>query len=259
MIVTTAQQPSTASREKAARLSAELGAKLVQRRGFTVKQLIRQSADRRAIVVTEHETRFYDGEEGAPLFFHPSMAFVRVKRLRKGESDPLIELSGCRPGDRIIDCTAGMAADSLVFSYAAGRQGIVTALESEPVLGALVREGLSEYDTGLPEVDEAMRRIRLLVRSHIDYLAEQPDNSAEIVYFDPMFRQPILDSAAIGAFRTIANDAALSEEAVRQAVRVATRAVIMKEHGASGEFARLGFRKRGTSTSKIAYGVIPID
>lgn len=259
MIVTTAPSPTARTIEQAKRLAAELSASYAPRRRLSVSKLLASSGDRRAIIVTEGEIRFYDGEETPPLYFHPSMAFIRVKRLRKGESDPMIELAGCRPGDTVIDCTAGMAADSLVFSYAAGEAGTVIAIESEPILCAVVREGLAAYDSGLPDVDAAMRRIKLACREHHSFLAEQPDKSADIVYFDPMFRQPIMESSAIGAFRSIANMDALTHEVVEQAKRVARRTVIMKEHQGSGEFARLGFEKRHVNTSKIAYGVIQVD
>lgn len=259
MIITTAPRATEKAWEQARRLSAELGATVSPRRGMSVKKLLEASGDSRVIIVTDTETRFYDNPEEPPLYFHPSMAFIRVKRLRKGETDPLIQISRCQHSDRIIDCTAGMAADSLVFAYAAGESGQVIALESEPVLCALVREGLAAYESGLPDVDAAMRRITLICENHAAYLAAQPDNSADIVYFDPMFRQPIMESAAIGAFRMLANMDALTDEVVAQAKRVARKTVIMKENGKSGEFERLGFEKSRFNTSKIAYGVINVD
>ncbi|MFF2479444.1 class I SAM-dependent methyltransferase [Paenibacillus sp. NPDC058071] len=258
MIVTTSDKPSTAALEKAKRLAEELGGRYVRRGRYTLRQLADQHSEERLIAVTEKEVRFYEGQTEQPLFFHPSMAFVRVKRLRKGDSDPLIELSGCREGDIVVDCTAGLGSDSLVFSYAAGETGHVTALESEPVLAAIVREGLADYRTGLPDVDAAMRRIELRTRHHGDYLKELPDNSVDIVYFDPMFRQPIHESSALQPLRELANPEALSEQAVADAVRAARKAVILKEHRDSGEFARLGFERRHVNTSKIAYGVIEV-
>lgn len=259
MIITTAPGKTEKSWVQARRLGEELGAQVMPRRGLSVRKLLEASGDNRVIIVTDTETRFYDHPDEPPLYFHPSMAFIRVKRLRKGESDPLLAVSRCQPGDRVIDCTAGMAADSLVFSYAVGENGHVDALESEPVLCALVREGLSAYESGLPDVDAAMRRIRLVNANHAEYLAALPDNSADIVYFDPMFRQPIMESAAIGAFRSLANMDALSEEVIEQAKRVASKSVVMKENGRSGEFQRLGFARSHFNTSKIAYGVIDID
>jgi len=260
VIVTTSVHPSPRARAMAAKLAEELSARLCPRRQWTVRKLLAMSEDGTALVVTEEEIRYYAGPDAPPLVYHPSMAFVRVKRLRQGERDPLIEWSGCAEGDRIIDCTAGLASDSLVFSYAAGPSGSVTALESEPVLYALVREGLASYESGLPDVDEALRRIRLRCEDHLTYLSGLPDKSADIVYFDPMFRKPIHESSSIGAIRTVANRNALREEAVRQAVRVARKTVLMKEQFGSEEFERLGFQELPSKkTTKIAYGVIRIE
>ncbi|MUT67309.1 class I SAM-dependent methyltransferase [Paenibacillus sp. NEAU-GSW1] len=259
MIVTTSDKPSPAAYAQARRLADELGAAFKPRGRNTLRQLAAANEEAlQMLVVTEREVRFYDGQTDSPLFFHPSMAFVRVKRLRKGESDPLIELSGCREGDRIVDCTAGLGSDSLVFSYAAGAKGSVIALESEPVLCALVREGLASYQSGLDDVDAAMRRIEMINANHLDYLKGLPDKSVDIVYFDPMFRQPIHESSAIQPLRSLANAGALSEEAVAEALRAARKTVLLKEHKESGEYARLGFRKTHVNTSKIAYGVIEV-
>jgi len=258
VIVTTTAKPSARALEQASRLSAELVSPLKARGKLTVNKLLSLSDDNQLIVVTEEEVRYYDGQSETPLYFHPSMAFVRVKRLRRGETDPLIQLSGCLEGDHIIDCTAGLASDSLVFSYASGPTGAVTAIESEPVLCAIVREGLAGYQTSLPDVNEAMRRITMKCMNHLEYLIGLPDNSADIVYFDPMFRKPINESSSMEPLRAIANMDALSGEVIAQAKRVARKSIVLKEHQASGEFARLGFERRHVNTSKIAYGVIQL-
>ncbi|OMF38248.1 SAM-dependent methyltransferase [Paenibacillus sp. FSL H8-0548] len=258
MIVTTTAKPSSRAIDQASRLSAELSAFLKARGNLTVNKLLTLTDDKRLIVVTENEVRYYDGQSEIPLYFHPSMAFVRVKRLRRGETDPLIQLSGCEEGDHIIDCTAGLASDSLVFAYAAGPTGSVTAIESEPVLCALVREGLSGYETNLPDVNEAMRRIEMINNNHLNYLSELPDKSVDIVYFDPMFRKPIHESSSMEPLRAIANMDELTIASIEQAKRVARKSVVLKEHQASGEFLRLGFERRHVNTSKIAYGVIQL-
>ncbi|GFN30794.1 class I SAM-dependent methyltransferase [Paenibacillus xylaniclasticus] len=261
MIVTTAAKPSDAVLAKARSLAEELSGRFMLRRGQTLKQLMAAGGDDRLLVILENELRLYEGSTSEqPLYYHPSMAFVRAKRLLEGGKDPLITLSRCEPGDSIIDCTAGLAADSLVFSIAVGREGSVTALESEPVLHAVVREGLRSYQSGLDAVDEAMRRINTKLVSHTEYLAAQPDKSADIIYFDPMFEHAIEESSAIGPLRAIANHSRLTEEAVHQAVRVARKCVMLKEQYSSGEFERLGFSRCHTKkTSKITYGVIVVD
>ena len=109
-------------------------------------------------------------------------------------------------------------------------------------------------------MDAALRRIRAVRADHAAYLAAMPDKSVDIVYFDPMFRLPIAESSGLEPLRNVANPAALSEAAVREARRVARRIVVLKENRDSGEFERLGFEwVKPKKTSKIAYGVITVD
>lgn len=56
-----------------------------------------------------------------------------MKRLRNGEPDTLLALAGVRPGDRIVDCTAGLGSDAIVFAFAVGDEGTVVALESAAI------------------------------------------------------------------------------------------------------------------------------
>ena len=51
-----------------------------------------------------------DGE----LFFHPGMAHLRLKNLRHGQSDHLLNALGVTDGARVLDCTLGMGADAIV-------------------------------------------------------------------------------------------------------------------------------------------------
>ncbi|CRF29000.1 Uncharacterised protein [Mycobacterium tuberculosis] len=101
-----------------------------------------------------------------------------------------------------------------------------------------------------------MRRIEVVQMDHLDYLRELPENSVDVVYFDPMFRQPIMESASIRALRGLADDRPLSEKSVQEAIRASRRVVVMKEHRDSDQFARLGFAEVHRSGTKIAYGVI---
>ncbi|MBM7563388.1 class I SAM-dependent methyltransferase [Paenibacillus sacheonensis] len=253
MIVTTAQKPTPEQTAYAQAIAAELEGRFVPRKQDSLQLLGRKYEDPVLLVADDRGLRYYEDSK-EPLYFHPSMAYVRVKRMRKGERDPLIALTGCLPGDSVIDCTAGLGSDSIVFSYGVGASGKVTALESERVLYTVVREGLRSYRTGHEDVNDALRRIGMRCIDHLSYLKQQADKSADIVYFDPMFRHPLHDSSALAPLRGLANGAALSEESVKQALRVARKCVVLKEHGDSGEFERLGFEKR--HRNKIAYGVI---
>lgn len=253
MLVTTPYKFGDESLAYAQQISEQLGGQFVARKSYTLRGLQRKYEQSQILVVDKQQLRYYDGE-AAPLYFHPNMGYVRVKRMRDGEQDPLVRVSGCAAGDTVLDCTAGLASDSLVFAYAVGQQGRVVALESEPILAVIVREGLRTYETEHNDVNEAMRRIELVCAAHVDYLRQLPDRSVDIVYFDPMFRLPIHESAALAPLRTVANEAALSLEAIEQAKRVARKSVVLKEHKDSGEFARLGFTVQ--TRNQVAYGVI---
>ncbi|QHW34481.1 class I SAM-dependent methyltransferase [Paenibacillus rhizovicinus] len=253
MIVTTPHKPSEEQIAYARSIAQELDGRLVPRKQDSLQLLKQKYGDARLLVADDRGLRYYEDSE-EPLYFHPSMAYVRVKRMRKGERDPLIALTGCMPGDVVIDCTAGLGSDSIVFSYAAGEEGSVTALESERMLYTVVREGLRTYRTEHGDVNEALRRIDMQCIDHLSYLERQPDKSADIIYFDPMFRHPLHDSSALAPLRGLANGAALGEESIRHALRIARKCVVLKEHGDSGEFERLGFERR--HRNKIAYGVI---
>lgn len=254
MIVTTAGRAGAELVARAQTLAAGLGGRYIARGQHSLQRLRRLFGEPRILVVSERELRYEDGEE--VLYFHPSMASIRVKRLIKGETDPMVSAAGCQAGDRILDCTAGLASDSIVFAYAVGEMGSVTALESQPLLCAIIADGLRRYKSGLAPLDGALRRIEAQCALHLEALAALPDDSYDVVYFDPMFRRPMHQSSSMGPLRQMANHDAISAEAITQARRVARRCVVLKEHERSGEFERLGFQHKHVQASNLAYGVI---
>ncbi|MZQ87384.1 SAM-dependent methyltransferase [Paenibacillus sp. 5J-6] len=255
MIVTTSFDPSGDIVSKARRLAAQYGGRFVARRKYSLEYLRKDNKDSSLLLVTRDEIRYYEDDHPA-AFFHPSMALVRVKRMLKGESDLLIEASGAAPGDAIVDCTAGLASDAIVFSYAVGAQGSVTAVESEDVPAMLIHEGLALYESEVAELNEAMRRISVIKLHHLAYLQQLGSKSVDVVYFDPMFRSPIEESQAISHLRRNANDEAVTLDSIEEAKRVARKSIVLKENKDSKEFARLGFEHVLRSTTKTTYGVI---
>jgi 16S rRNA G966 N2-methylase RsmD len=131
-------------------------------------------------------------------------------------------------------------------------------MEASTLLHAVVREGLQTYETGLPDVDKAMRSIQTLHGNHEDILQRMENKSADIVFFDPMFERPISTSSNLVPLRSQAHREPLTEIAVKEAIRVARKKVILKDHRDSGQFQRLGFSRVRMSTSAVAYGVIAI-
>lgn len=238
-------------------LASKLQAQWVPRQDLSIEQLRLRYGATVILLNTKQGLRLYSSSDSKqPLFFHPSMAALRIQSLVKGDGDALLEATQVAEGDKVLDCTAGLASDAIVFSHLVGATGRIIALESEKPLHLLIQRGLATYKSESPELNTAMRRIELLQEEHKEYLERLPDRSVDIVYFDPMFRQPLEDSVAINPLRGIANAAALEGETIRQAIRVARKRVVLKEHRSSDQFERLGFTRLPRAHSKIAYGVI---
>lgn len=258
MIITTADSSSEQSVDRAKKLAEELQCRYVVRERKSVAKLFRIYDDPDLIIVTDQEIRYLHPEK-EPMHFHPSMSFVRVKRLLRGDSDPMLEVARVQAGDTVLDCTAGLASDSIVFSHGVGATGQVIALESEICLYALVKEGLQTYQTDVIAMNEDMRRIQMKYVNHATYLKTLPDRSVDVVFFDPMFREPLMESSSLSPLRGLANHHALDMSAIEDAKRVARKTVVLKEQRDSSEFERLGFSCVHRNPSKIAYGVIHID
>ncbi|WP_373231538.1 class I SAM-dependent methyltransferase [Cohnella sp.] len=258
MIVTTTERPPAEIALRALHLATELQAPYVPRSNKTIKSLYSEHGADEIVVVSRREVRLLSVNQ-QPFFFHPSMAIVRLKRLITGGTDTLLTVSDVKAGETVIDCTAGLCSDALVFSFAVGPRGRVIAIEASQVLHVVVREGLQIYETGLPEVDAALRTIETVHGHHEELLREMKDNSADIVYFDPMFEKPISTSSNLLPLRSQAHNEPLTEESVKHAIRIARKKVILKDHRDSGQFQRLGFSRVRVSTSAVAYGVITID
>jgi 16S rRNA G966 N2-methylase RsmD len=257
LFVSTSFHPEKKQIEEAKQLAAELNVPYLERRRDSLAALFRRAGDDRVVLVTKEDWRVHDAD-GNEFFFHPGMSVMRIKNWQRGQEEPLLSIAGLRPGDEVLDCTLGMGADAIVASYFTGKNGRVVALESQPVLAAIVRHGLETYEHEQPELTEAMRRIEVIQADYRHFLRTLPDRSFDIVMFDPMFRQTILESTAMQMLRPLANSEPLDEASVREAVRVARRVVLFKERPESGEFERLGFTKARES-SQFTWGVIRVE
>jgi 16S rRNA G966 N2-methylase RsmD len=235
---------------------ADTGLPWLPRGRRSLEKLMREAGLEGIIVWGEDGPTLHYGDK--TVFFHPSMAKNRRQLLKKQEED--VFSRACRPqaGDAFLDCTMGLGADAIIAAY--HTQTEVVALESEPLLAAVIKWGMQTYDCGKnPWLRPLLDLIRVVAAEHGAYLAAQPDRSYDIVYFDPMFRQPLHQSQPIAALRSLANPAPLTAEAIREACRVARKRVVMKETVQSREFERLGFPHMIQGRhSPIGYGVIEI-
>jgi hypothetical protein len=227
------------------------------RKGRGIKTIQRESQADVILVWQENGPVIYMGDDR--LFFHPSMAKVRLSAYRnKGQTDPLIEAAGITPGDSVLDCTLGLGADSIVMAYFC--QGPVLALETSSAIAYTVKWGMQLYNSVMPWLDEAIKRVNVMNRDYLSYLLSLPDRCYDVVYFDPMFRKPLFKSKTLSPVRMLGDHEPLSPEAVREACRVAKKRVLIKERAGSPEFQRLGCcRTAGSVHNQVHFGIIDIE
>ena len=254
-IITTARKSDSANENLAKNFSEKLGLKFVRREDFSLNALKKKYDVENILVVKNNSLTLMtsDGE----LFFHPNTAHLRIKNLREGKGDRLIDAAGLCEGSEILDCTLGLGSDAIVESFIVGEKGKIVALEVNPLLAEIVRHGMKNFSDDSPRILDAMRRVEIITANYLDYLKNTPTNSFDAVYFDPMFRRPIKKSNGINPLRSLADHSPLTIEAVHEAERVAREKVIMKESTNSGEFERLGFEiAAGGKYSSISFGII---
>jgi 16S rRNA (guanine1516-N2)-methyltransferase len=257
LLLTTSYDPTQEISSEAVRWASEWRLKYVERGQSSIPRMMKKHRASVIFTFSQNEVKAHL-KDGTTLFYHPSTAMIRMKRLLRGEKDPLIEISGVSPYDRVLDCTAGLGTDAIIFSHIAGEKGKITAVESEFIPSFLLSAGLNRVKTGLDPLDKAMGSIEVVHEDHLDMLRSLPDHAYDIVYFDPMFRNPVAASQAISSIRELANPQPLALRAIEEARRVATKRIVLKDSTGSEEFERLGFQKMHRPNASFTYGFIDI-
>ena len=179
-----------------------------------------------------------------------------MKRVARGEEEPLLTACNLQKGDSFLDCTLGIGSDSLLAAYSVGKEGKVVGLETDPNVAFIVKMGMQAYDTSELPLTACMRDIEVIHATAVDFLKAQPNNSFDVVYMDPMFEEIIEESTNFEALRTAGSHITLSSEWVEEAVRVAKKRVVLKAHFKSKWFEQFGFDRDVRLTAKFHYGVI---
>lgn len=263
--VTTSRRPDVREQQAAEELAAREGFLFRPRYGRSVESLLAGDAGRgegpvAVLLVATPEQVVAHSRNGPPFFFHPSMAKLRIQRLRQGGVDPMVTAMELGPGQKVLDCTLGFGADAIVSSYVVGETGKVVGWESSPVIACVVREGMARYQqperSELPALVAALRRIRVERVDHRLELRQLPDASFDVVYFDPMFKYPILHSQPLAPLRLFADDRQLTPAVLEEAKRVARCRVVVKDRADGDELDRLGLTWRvGGRKSPVTFGV----
>ncbi len=224
--------PTLAERARAA--AAECQVPFVPREHkVPLGQLLREVA--RAFVVFEADAVSLVDAEGT-WRFSPGLAHLRVKQLDAGvREDMLLRVADLAPGDAVLDCTVGLAADAQVAARLVGPGGKVTALEKSPAVFLLVRHGLAT----IPRHPLAAP-IEVVHADAAEYLRALPPRSFDTVLFDPMFARQRKSSGAFEALRRHADYSPLDRETLELARRVARKAVVVKGARYSSDLKKLG-------------------
>lgn len=258
MIVTTSGRYNQHTLQKAKNIAMRYELILIMRKKRSVKEIKERYMDD-VLVVGNDEISIMPLSGDDTVKYHPNFSMVRGKRLLNNENDALVDAAELKPGMSFLDCTMGLAADSVIASLTVGPSGRVTALEQSFILYLLAKEGLASYDTNIEMVNDAMQAIETVYQNHTAYLEKLPDNSFDIVYFDPMFDEEITDSQSLRLITEVTHTETLSQKTIDEAKRVAAKKVVLKDHFRSSRFEQFGFMQQVRKTSKVHYGVIKTD
>lgn len=254
-IVTTAGRPDERSLKLAEEAAKELGYTFVPRKKRSVMRL--QKEYQCSVMIAGHERfELYRPNMEKPFFFHPNSAMFRLKRLLKGETDPLIEVAALEEGDTFLDCTLGLASDSLIAAFAVGATGKVLGLEKDADVAFIVKEGLKNFPTTVIELEEVMARIHVAQADAVTYLSGLADDTWDVVYIDPMFTAAIEASSNFTPLREVGAGGALTKKWVDEAFRVAKRRVVIKDYFNSPMFEAFNFKQIIRPNTKFHFGYL---
>ena len=256
-IVTAVRKTSSTIDRLAAEISSRLGGKFVRREDSSFDTLKKIHGVENVLLVKQNSLSVINS--AGEFFFHPNTAHLRIKNLRAGDGDRLVDALKISAGSKVLDCTLGLGSDAIVASFVAGSSGKVVALEKNPLIAEIVRHGMKNFSEDSPHILDAMRRVEVINVAAENFLPTCAENSFDVVYFDPMFRRPVQKSSGINPLRPLAEKNPLTPEIVREACRVAKFRVALKEHSGSPEFERLGFKiVDGGKYSSVTFGVIDV-
>ncbi len=261
LVVTTSHKASGQQRSQARTWAERLTAPLVPRRGRSIAEVASDERVSGVLVVSDRPPVYHEPRRGIKYFFHPNMAKVHIHNIKAGRGDPMVKAMQLSGGDTVLDCTLGRGCDAIVASWVVGEAGKVAGVEQIPILAALTAYGLANYEIQPDDVAAAMRRIEVHQADYHDVLSETPSASFDVVYFDPIFDQPLDGSPAMDLLRALADERSVDTAAVREAQRVARRAVVIKQRRGSNYWEQLPFLFEivAGSGSRIEYGVGHVD
>jgi len=254
-IVTTAGRTTEYTIQLAKNAAIHLNFPFVDRQKRNITQL-QQHYQCNVLVASKNRWEYHGLNSSEPFFFHPSSAMFRLKRLARGERDPLLEVCQLQAGDSFLDCTLGFGSDSLVATFAVGETGDITGCEANPVIAFILNEAFHNGRTDYLEFQPLMDQIQVISSDALSYMKKLDEHSIDVIYMDPMFENLIEESDSIGPLRSLGVRESLTSEWVNEALRVAKKRVVLKAHFRSSWFEEFGFNQIVRPNTKFHYGFI---
>ena len=254
-IITTGGRFDEHSEQLAREAAKVLAYPIIERKKRSVARL-QQEYGADVIVAGKNRFDLYRIGMDEPFFFHPNSAAFRLKRLMKGETDPLVEVAQLKHGDSFLDCTLGLASDSIIASFITGDSGRVAGVEMDAAVAFITGRGLQSFPSESEQLVQAMNRIDVCHADAVQFLRAQPDSSWDIVYMDPMFHTPIAESTNFTALRQVGVHSSLTQEWMEQAQRVCKQRVVVKDRFDSPVFEQFHMEQQIRPNTKFHFGVM---
>jgi 16S rRNA (guanine1516-N2)-methyltransferase len=240
--VTTRAKPVPADVAEATAAAARWGVPLLARPGQGPLSVLFAEADT-LLVVERSGVSLWDGEGSAR--WAKGLATLRLRALEAGgQGEALVRVARLAAGERVLDCTLGLAQDARVAARLVGPHGRVVGLEASLPLAMFAAEGLR---TEASEERSAPIEVR-----HADWrtvLGSLAPGSFDVVLFDPMFSRERGAQPSFALLRRWACRAPLESWALSIARRVARRAVLVKAPRYGTELKALGLKPEPSSRS----------
>lgn len=247
--VTTSRHPEAALVRHARARAAQWGLPF-ELRGRRGTQELLEGYD--GLIVLARDSVELVGRQGQ-LRYSPGMAALRMLRLEARDAanpDRIVSAAELREGDRVLDCTLGLAQDALVVARVVGPKGRVVGVESSLPLFAMVSEGLA-----IAQADPLSAKVEPAHADALAFLKAQPQDAFDVVYFDPMFDKPRKANAAFDVLRSYGNAEPITAEHLEEARRVARRWVVVKTARHTDALKRLGMEPLpGSRYADVVFG-----
>jgi len=206
--------------------------------------------------VVERDDRIVIKWKGGEFFFHPSVSILRMRNIRNGQRDYLIEALELEGNEKVLDLTFGLGSEAILIA-AFLPFGKVVGLEKSIHIYTVVSEGIKNFKTELNWLKNALSRIELIHADFKEFVRKASDETFDIVYCDPMFENPKYESSAMNPLRPFAVYDTVNEDDLKHFIRIAKKKVVLKSCVEDNLFRKIKVDKViGSKKSGIIYGII---